>query len=84
MRLTKYPILNQKNVSKIAKSFNIGGTNVTCAREITEKFNEYFTNVGRNLASTIPVSQKSFKNYIVYLKIPTKIPYSSSLQHPLK
>jgi len=57
-------ILNQKNVSKIAKSFNIGGTNVTCAREITEKFNEYFTNVGRNLASTIPVSQKSFKNYL--------------------
>jgi len=55
--------LNQNKLQTISESFIINGVNVTCAREIVEKFNEYFTNIGLHLAACIPTSQTSFKSY---------------------
>jgi len=57
-------VLNQSKLSKISKSFNIDGSTVSNTFDIAEKFNEYFTNIGCNLAANIPNTLKSFKDYL--------------------
>ena len=57
-------VLNQKKMSEMSESFKIDGINVTCASTIVEKFNEYFANIGCNLAAKIPNSLTSFKDYL--------------------
>jgi len=57
-------VLNQNTLSKISESFKINGANVTNPVEITEKFNDFFTTIGCNLAEHIPDSETCFTDYL--------------------
>ena len=51
-------MINKKNSKKIISEINIGGVISDDPAEISEKFNNFFTNVGPDLAKNIPPSRK--------------------------
>ena len=58
-------ILNNKKVkhSKI-ESLNLNGVNLTEPKNITESFNNFFSEIGGNLAKNFPTNDSQFKNYL--------------------
>ena len=58
-------INKKKSKSEFPPHFSEGDTKVIGAKNIAEKFNEYFTGIGPNLANVIDVSNKSpFETYL--------------------
>ena len=58
-------ILNKSNHNpSYPESFNLNNTLITDTKDIAENFNDYFIDIGKNLADKIPLSQKSFVDYI--------------------
>ena len=58
-------INKKKSKSEFPPHFSEGDTKVIGAKNIAEKFNEYFTGIGPNLANEIDVSNKSpFETYL--------------------
>ena len=56
--------LNQKKPENTINCFTVDGVQIDNKVEIVEKFNNYFTNIGSNLASSIPPSSKHFLSYL--------------------
>ena len=58
-------ILNQNRRNRIQDKFKLSDGSVTTDKqEISDKFNEYFINVGPNLARKIPTQNKSPTDYL--------------------
>ena len=68
-------VLNKKPLkNNFPKLFNINNEQVNDKRTIADKFNEFFVNIGPNLASRIsPNPTKSYRNY---LRNPTSLTFS--------
>ena len=49
------------------KALRINKTSITDKNVIADKFNEFFINVGSNLASKIPPSNKNFDSYLLHV-----------------
>lgn len=63
--ITIKQILNKSEQNKFPKYFNINNVDVSDPLQIANKFNEYFTEIGPNLAQTItPLLNKSFNDYL--------------------
>ena len=62
-------INKKKSKSEFPPHFSEGDTKVIGAKNIAEKFNEYFTGIGPNLANEIDVSNKSL--FETYLRAPS-------------
>ena len=58
-------ILNSKKIkhNKI-ESLNLNGVNLTEPQTITESFNNFFSEIGGNLAKNFPNNDSQFKNYL--------------------
>ena len=65
-------MINKQNSKKIISEIKLGGVTSDDPAEISEKFNNFFTNVGPDLAKNIPPSRK--KN-AEFLKTVFVIPY---------
>ena len=63
-KLINEVINRNKLKSELPDHFKENETVITDPAEISNKFNEYFINVGPNLASKIPVSDMNFSNYL--------------------
>ena len=57
-------VINKKKSSTIPKSFRIGNDIVTDRKRISEKFNKFFTNIGKDLAKKIPRVQRDPLSYL--------------------
>ena len=51
---------SSKSISKLL----VSGKEISGDQQIANAFNDYFANVGDNLASNIPTCTKSFKDYL--------------------
>ena len=67
-------LLSKKTHEKISPKFTVNNHSVTDPSNISNGFNDYFVNIGPQLASKIPNSSNSFKAYL-------KDPHASSLFH---
>ena len=56
-------ILNSKKIKHI-ESLNLNGVNLTEPQTITESFNNFFSEIGGNLAKNFPNNDSQFKNYL--------------------
>ena len=52
------------NSNRFPKSINVNGKSIKKNSRIAEEFNKYFTNVGRNLASKIKNTSKTFEDFL--------------------
>ena len=52
------------NTNIFPKSKNVNGKSIKKNSRIAEKFNEYFTNIGPNLASKIQNTSKTFEDFL--------------------
>ena len=57
-------INKKKSNSSLPNKFAIDGKEVDDSNVITNKFNKYFTSIGRNLAKKIPDTAQSHKTYL--------------------
>ena len=57
-------LIRGQSHNKIALDFNYKGDAISDPVMIVEKFNEFFTNIGCELASKIPKTQRSFSSYL--------------------
>ena len=58
-------ILNRdRNTNNFPSYINVNGKRVTSHQEIVNHFNNYFANIGKNLAAKIPKAKKSFESYL--------------------
>ena len=57
-------VLNKSNQSNFVDSFLIDGVENSNQYHIVEKFNDYFVNIGSNLAGSIPQAKKQFSHYM--------------------
>ena len=57
-------INNSKNKNKITNVFTVNGSQVSNEAEIAEHFNEFFSNIGKQQAESIPPSSKDFSTYL--------------------
>ena len=58
-------ILNKNRENKsFPHYFKINGKNITNKTDIADSFNNFFTNIGLNLAQQIPHQNKSYKDYL--------------------
>jgi hypothetical protein len=57
-------VINKKKSSKAPSKFNINGKEVTDKKQISHSFNQFFVNIGKDLAKQIPVSSKNPLDYI--------------------
>ena len=53
-----------KSISHFLRGSNIKTFNITSTQEMANGFNEYFTNIGPNLASSIDDSNTSFRLFV--------------------
>jgi hypothetical protein len=60
-------LLNNNQQNEISNFFVIDGIEITNKQKIVDKFNDYFVSIGSRLASAVPDSAASFKDY---LKLP--------------
>ena len=56
------------NTNIFPKSKNVNGKSIKKNSRIAEKFNEYFTNIGPNLASKIQNTSKTFEDFLFHVK----------------
>ena len=57
-------VINTCKPSKLNKSFSYNNSIITDKKTVSNKFNEYFVNVGKTLAAQIPMSGPSFHFYL--------------------
>ena len=57
-------LLGRSSSDTTINELNIDGFNITSAQEMANGFNEYFTNIGPNLASSIDDSNTSFRLFV--------------------
>ena len=57
-------IINKSKYRLSASEFKCNGKTITNRRQISEKFNKFFVNVGSNLTKNIPKSRKDLMDYI--------------------
>ena len=57
-------LIREKRKKTLPKAFNYDNEEITDPFRIANKFNEYFANVGPNLASQIPSLSTSFKSFL--------------------
>ena len=58
------PIINKSMYRPSASEFKCNGKTITNGRQISDKFNKFFVNVGSNLTKNIPKSRKDPVDYI--------------------
>ena len=59
-------VLNRRNQSQKSSKFTTSSGNITDNNEIARHFNEYFANIGPNLAMDIPLSPVSFHTFLKF------------------
>ena len=59
-------LLNKNQKNEISNLFVADGVEIVDRREIVDKFNNYFVSIGSRLASAIPDSVTSFKDYLKF------------------
>ena len=57
-------VINQKKKSCVFPEFFVDGCLVSEPKIIADKFNDYFSNIGSNLAKKIPSASRSFKDFL--------------------
>jgi len=57
-------IINNQSYCKIVSNFTKGGFVINSPQQIANEFNEYFVNIGKNLANSIKHCDKSFTSYL--------------------
>ena len=57
-------ITKNESVKNTIDSFSINGVKIEDKNEISDKLNEYFVNIGRNLAAQVPASSTDFSQYM--------------------
>ena len=57
-------VINNCKPSKLNESFSYNNSVITDKNEVSNKFNDYFVNVGKTLAAQIPKSGPSFHKYL--------------------
>ena len=57
-------VINNCKPSKLNESFSYINSIITDKTSVSNKFNEYFVNVGKTLAAQIPMSGPSFHSYL--------------------
>ena len=57
-------VINNCKPSKLNESFIYNGSAITDKNDVSNKFNDYFVNVGKTLAAQIPTSGPSFHRYL--------------------
>ena len=57
-------VINNCKPSKLNESFSYNNSIITDQKIVSNKFNEYFVNVGKTLAAPIPMSGPSFHSYL--------------------
>ena len=57
-------LLGRKTKSTTINELSLNGKNMTDVDEIADGFNNYFSNVGQDLARSIGTSDYNFENYI--------------------
>ena len=57
-------VINNCKPSKLNESFTYNNTVITDKKTVSNKFNDYFVNVGKTLAEQIPKSGPSFRSYL--------------------
>ena len=57
-------LLGRSPNDTIVNELNINDSNITSHEEISNAFNEYFTNIGPNLANSIDDSNSSFETFV--------------------
>jgi hypothetical protein len=62
--ILKQAIGKQRNKSNFPSTFTINNKQVSVKSEITESFNNYFSNIGIATSQNIPKSKQSYTNYL--------------------
>ena len=57
-------LLGRQNKPTVVNELNVGEQNLTSPEDIAEGFNEYFSNIGPDLASKIDYSNSNFETYV--------------------
>ena len=57
-------LLGRQNKPTVVNELNVGEKNLTSPEDIAEGFNEYFSNIGPDLASKIDYSNSNFETYV--------------------
>ena len=57
-------LLGDKRKKKLPDSFVINGSNVSDPQQIADGFNDFFSNIGPNLASKIPSTPTTFNDFL--------------------
>ena len=68
LTLTYFLGKSKVNTNIFPKSKNVNGKFIKKNSRIAEKFNEYFTNIGPNLASKIQNTSKTFEDFLFHVK----------------
>ncbi len=61
-------LLHKQNKQTVVNELNIAETHLTSPQDIAEGFNDYFSNIGPDLASKIDTSDYNFETYITNTK----------------
>ena len=62
-------IMNKREHKPMTSKFVVGDREIYDSRDIAENFNNFFTNVAKNLAAKIPDTTKEATSYIEYSNI---------------
>ena len=57
-------VISKNKRNAISRSFTVDSTTITDEKIIADRFNDFFINIGPNLASKIPNTNSDFKNYL--------------------
>ena len=57
-------VLNRPKTQIDLPKILLDGRSITDGAEVVQSFNDFFSNIGEDLASTMPVSQNSFRSYL--------------------
>ena len=82
-------LLGRQNKPTVVNELNVGQNNLTNPEDIAEGFNEYFLNIGLDLASKIDSSNCNFETYVKNAKSefaafqPVTVSHVSRLLHGL-
>ena len=62
-------LLGRQNKPTVVNELNVGKNNLTSPEDIPEGFNEYFSNIGPDLASKIDSPNYNFETYVCQIRI---------------
>ena len=65
MTLKNNRVVNNCKQTKLNDSFSYDNSIITDKKTISNKFNDYFVNIGSTLAAQIPTSGPSFKRHLL-------------------